>query len=117
MDPNNTSTNLRECKTMAEASKQVKSVAKPPAAGMGRKKGSVNKTTALVKDAIAQAADKLGGVDRLVKWAKEDAQNERAFWTQIYTKLLPLQVSGDPDNPLTHVHKIERKIIRAKPDD
>lgn len=64
-------------------------------AGKGRPKGSKNKTTKLAKDAIALAADKLGGVDRIVAWAKEDAQNERVFWGQIYTKLLPLQVNAE----------------------
>jgi hypothetical protein len=68
---------------------------KPPAAGRGRPKGALNRTTALAKDAIALAAEGLGGSDRLIAWAKEDAQNERVFWGQIYTKLLPLQVSGE----------------------
>lgn len=63
-------------------------------AGKGRKKGSVNKMTAIAKDVIATAADRLGGVDRLVDWAKEDEKNEAAFWSSIYPKLLPLQVHG-----------------------
>jgi hypothetical protein len=85
-------------------SKEVKPVGrKPPAAGMGRKKGSLNKTTKSVKEAIAYAADKLGGGDRLVSWAKEDEANERAFWTTIYPKLLPLEVRGDPTSPLSIV--------------
>lgn len=60
---------------------------------MGRKKGQLNKTTAMAKDAIAQAAAKLGGVTRLVAWAKEDSANERVFWGTIYPKLLPLQMN------------------------
>ena len=63
--------------------------------GQGRPKGCTNKTTQSAKEAIAQAADKLGGADRLVAWAKEDPQNERVFWGTIYPKLLPLQVSGE----------------------
>ena len=63
--------------------------------GKGRKKGSLNKTTAIAKDAIATAAERLGGVDRLVEWAKEDADNEKAFWVSIYPKLLPLQVNAN----------------------
>lgn len=78
-------------------------------AGKGRPKGSPNKTTALAKDAINMAADKLGGVDRLVAWAKEDPQNERAFWATIYPKLIPVALSGDPDNPIKHV--IERIVV------
>lgn len=63
--------------------------------GPGRPKGLENKTTRAAKEAIAIAADRLGGVDRLVDWCKEDPMNERAFWTTIYPKLLPLQVSGE----------------------
>ena len=61
----------------------------------GKPKGALNKTTQSAKDAIALAAEKLGGVDRLVEWAKEDPQNEKAFWASVYPKLLPLQVNGD----------------------
>jgi hypothetical protein len=66
----------------------------------GRPKGSVNKTTAAAKNVIAAAAEELGGQARLVAWVREDAQNERAFWAQIYPKLLPLQVSGENGGPL-----------------
>lgn len=72
----------------------------PPNAGKGRPKGALNKTTLAAKEAIALAAEKLGGTDRLVAWAQEDPLNERAFWSTIYPKLLPLQVSGDADSPM-----------------
>lgn len=64
--------------------------------GRGRPKGSQNKVAKAAKEAIEEAAHKLGGVDRLVAWAKEDPLNERAFWSTVYPKLLPLttQVSG-----------------------
>jgi len=68
------------------------------ARGRGRPKGSVNKTTAAAKDVIAQAAAELGGAARLIKWAKEDTANERAFWATIYPKLLPLQVNGSGES-------------------
>jgi hypothetical protein len=78
-------------------SKVVKNVEKrmPPAAGKGRTKGALNKTTKTAKEAIALAAEKLGGADRLVAWAQEEPQNERVFWGTIYPKLLPLQVTGE----------------------
>jgi hypothetical protein len=79
----------------------------PPAAGRGRPKGALNKTTRAAQEAIAYAAEGLGGADRLVAWAKEDARNESAFWTTIYPKLLPLQIAGDEDNPLSLVTRVE----------
>ncbi len=64
-------------------------------AGKGRPKGSTNKTTTTAKEAIALAAEGLGGTPRLIAWAKADEKNEAAFWTTIYPKLLPLQVNGE----------------------
>ncbi|MGC1563210.1 MAG: hypothetical protein WA820_25650 [Bradyrhizobium sp.] len=71
---------------------------------------TTNKVTALAKDAIAAAADRLGGVDRLVAWVREDSSNERVFWGQIYTKLLPLQVAGDSEVPL-----VSKLIVEWQP--
>ncbi|MEY2735033.1 MAG: hypothetical protein RLZ58_442, partial [Pseudomonadota bacterium] len=53
-----------------------------------------------VKDAITFAADELGGARRLVEWAREHPDNEFAFWTRVYPKLLPLQVAGTPGEPM-----------------
>ena len=80
----------------------------------GKQKGSVCKVTRSAKEAIALAAEGLGGTDLLIAWVKEDALNERVFWGNIYPKLLPLQVSGDQQNPLSVIHKIERLIIDTK---
>ena len=60
----------------------------------GRPKGSVNKTTAAAKHVINEAATRLGGADRLLAWAQEAPENEKAFWSVIYPKLLPLQHEG-----------------------
>jgi hypothetical protein len=59
----------------------------------GRKAGTPNKLNAAAKEAIAAAAAALGGSERMVVWAREDPINERAFWTQIYPKLLPHDVA------------------------
>lgn len=77
----------------------------------GRAKGTPNKVTKTVKAAIEFAAEGLGGAQRLVDWAKEDPKNEAAFWTSVYPKLLPLQVTGDPENPIA-IQEITRKIIK-----
>lgn len=84
---------------------------KPPAAGKGRKKGVPNKTTAMAKDAIAQAATELGGADRLVGWAKESPLNERIFWGTIYPKLLPLQIHGSGPGGAHVFERIVREVV------
>ena len=66
----------------------------------GKPKGAINHTTRAAKDAIALAAEKLGGVERLVRWVKEDPGNERVFWGSIYPKLIPVTLAGDADAPL-----------------
>ncbi len=68
--------------------------------GAGRPKGSPNKVTKAAKEAIAEAAEKLGGVDRLVTWAQEAPENEKAFWATIYPKLIPVTLAGDQENPI-----------------
>jgi hypothetical protein len=80
----------------------------------GKPKGATNKTTLAAKEMIAQAADKLGGLDRLVSWAKEDAKNESAFWAGMYPKLLPLQVSGPGPNGEHVFQRIVREVIDPK---
>lgn len=67
------------------------------------------KTTLAAKEAIQLAAEGLGGTQRLIEWAKEDPLNERAFWSGIYPKLLPLQVTADITAKIT---KIERTIVK-----
>lgn len=81
-------------------------------AGKGRPKGSENKTTRAAKDAIAEAAERIGGVDRLVIWIKEDAKNESTFWGTIYPKLLPLQVAGEGGGPV-QIAAVEWRIKRV----
>ena len=78
----------------------------------GRPVGARSKTTVLAKEAIAAAADKLGGVNRLVAWAKADPANERVFWGQIYTRLLPVQtqISG-PDGGAVPIRQIINEYV------
>lgn len=63
--------------------------------GKGRAKGVPNKVTTAAKTVIAEAAEMLGGVQRLVDWAQENPENETKFWATIYPKLIPVQVTGE----------------------
>ena len=71
-------------------------------AGPGRPKGQPNKTTALLKDAILQAAQEAGGDDGLVGYLKLQAEMNPGPFMSLLGKVLPIQTlhGGDPENPL-----------------
>jgi hypothetical protein len=64
----------------------------PEGPGPGRPKGSLNKSTKAVKEALEEAFDELGGVDSLVQWARRDPGEFYKCWV----KMLPknMEVSG-----------------------
>jgi hypothetical protein len=80
----------------------------------GKPRGAVNKTTLLAKEAIAMAAEGLGGAARLQEWATEDPKNEHAFWTSVFPKLVPVQVQGPGPNGAHVFESIVRTIIDPK---
>lgn len=63
-------------------------------AGKGRPKGAVNKTTALLKDAIIQAAEKAGGRGGLVAYLEAQAILNPGPFLSLLGKVLPLQIQG-----------------------
>lgn len=81
----------------------------------GRAKGTPNKTTKLLKDAILKAAENAGnkvGSDGLVSYLETQATENPGPFMSLLGKVLPLQIAGDPENPIKHIHKIERVIVR-----
>ena len=87
---------------------------------MGRPKGSKNKTTALLKDAILQAAENAGnkvGQAGIVSYLEQQASENPGPFLTLLGKVLPMTVAGDVENPLNVIHKIERQIVRANPSD
>jgi hypothetical protein len=78
----------------------------------GKPKGALSKTTKTAKEAIALAAEGLGGTERLIAWAQADPLNERAFWSSIYPKLLPLQVNGAGEEG-EHLVGIKVEFVRS----
>jgi hypothetical protein len=63
--------------------------------GPGRPKGSKDKISRTALEVIRDCADKMGGVDRMYKWAMKNDKHESIFWGHIFTKLLPLQIEGN----------------------
>ena len=76
---------------------------KPPKSP-GRPKGSLNKTTALLKDAILMAAENAGnkiGSEGLVSYLEHQAVENPAPFIGLLGKVLPMQVTGENGGPVS----------------
>lgn len=62
--------------------------------GPGRPKGGMNKTTALLKDAILKAAEDAGDGSLVVYLTKQAKENPKAFLS-LLGRVLPLQINAD----------------------
>ncbi len=65
----------------------------------GRKPGTPNRTTSLLKDAILEAAQQAGGdPDGLVAYLKQQAEENPGPFMGLLGKMLPLQPAGSVDD-------------------
>ncbi len=68
--------------------------------GAGRKKGSPNRTTAQIRDAIMEAFERKGGVDYL----EELAGAEPKTFAMLLARILPTEFKGEVSvSPLTEL--------------
>jgi len=89
----------------------------PPNAGIGRKKGTPNKTTKVLKEAILLAAEVVGedkkGKDGLVGYLVRVAKTDTKAFCSLLGRVLPLEVVGDPDKPVHMVTRVELVPMRG----
>ncbi len=75
----------------------------------GRKRGIPNRTTSVLKTAILKAAEAVGsdgnGRDGLVGYLQMIAEKHPKEMVHLLSRILPLQVSADPDMPATVVFR------------
>ena len=64
--------------------------------GAGRPKGSLDKGGKLIREMVAEALDRVGGVDYL---SRQAAEKPVAFMA-LLGKVLPVQVTGDNGGPI-----------------
>ena len=84
---------------MEAKAKNTRGIAFKPG-NKGKPKGAVNKNTAAIKDMILTALSNAGGAEYLERRAN-DPRTAAAF-LGLVGKVLPMQVVGDPENPLQH---------------
>ena len=75
---------------------------------MSRKRGTPNKLTVALKEAILQAANEAGGKEGLIGYLTTQAVLHPSSFLALLGRLLPLAAAGDQDNPInvrgeTHV--------------
>lgn len=73
----------------------------------GRPKGSTNHQSKMIKEMLFEALDKAGGADYLYN---QSQSNPSAFMTML-GKILPTQIAGDEESPLTIIQRIERVVL------
>ena len=87
---------------------------KPPAAGKGRKKGSLNKNTRLIKDAILLGAKAVGedgkGKGELVGYCTMLARKEPKAFAQLMGKVLPIQLAGNLEGVTININGKASKL-------
>ena len=72
--------------------------------GPGRPKGMPNKTTALLKDAILQAAHKAGGDGGMVQYLTDQAEKNPGPFMSLLGKVLPMQITGEDGGAVLVTH-------------
>jgi hypothetical protein len=78
--------------------KQRRNIPRSP----GRPKGSPNKMTALLKDAILQAAERAGGKEGVVGYLTKQATESPGPFLSLLGKVLPTQLTGPSGGPIQH---------------
>lgn len=78
----------------------------------GRKKGTPNKTTALLKDAILEAAQKAGDKGGMVGYLEKQAHDNPPAFMSLLGKVLPMQVEGTGDDGSIQI-SVTQKIVKA----
>lgn len=90
---------MKSSNLQADAAKRM-----PPNAGKGKKPGTLNKTTKMLKEAIIEAAEAVGedgkGKAGLVGYLKAVAKADKKSFSMLLGKVLPMQLSGPGGGPI-----------------
>jgi hypothetical protein len=104
---------MADSKQKADAAKRT-----PPNAGKGRPKGSANKTTTALKDAILEAAKVVGedgnGKGGLQGYLQLVAKSDVKAFSGLLGKVLPMTVQGAGPNGEHVFNRIVVEVVQAQ---
>lgn len=82
----------------------------------GRKKGTPNKVTVILKDGIMTAMEELGqdlkGKDGVIGFLKRMAIRKPEQFMRLVEKLLPYQLTGKDGGPMQMIHKTREELVQ-----
>jgi hypothetical protein len=67
----------------------------------------------LLKDAILKAAEGAGGKEGLIGYLQTQAAKNPGPFMALLGKVLPMQVTGDPDNPSALNHRVIIEFVEG----
>jgi hypothetical protein len=65
---------------------------------VGRRAGTPNKMTAEAKQMLARCFEDIGGYEAFVKWVKSSPERLDTFYSKMWIKLLPMNISSEEDH-------------------
>lgn len=77
----------------------------------GRKKGTPNKLTVSVKEALSDAFDDLGGIESLVAWGRANPDDFYKLWVKLLPNEVKAEITGADGGAI--ITRVERVIIDA----
>ena len=83
-------------------------------AGVGRPKGSPNKTTTMIKEAIIEAASRAGGIGGMVAYLSIQAMENPGPFMALLGKIIPTQVTGADDGPVQFQEVSAAEVLEAR---
>ena len=78
----------------------------------GRPKGSPNKTTTRMREALLQVYENIGGIEAMTAWAMEE-RNKTEFY-KIITKLIPVEIKNPDGEEFITKNLIEIKFVNKE---
>lgn len=80
----------------------------------GRQKGTPNKMTRNVKEALSQAFDDIGGISSLVEWGRANPDEFYKLWVKLLPTEVKAELTGEGGGAI--LTRVERVIVDANPE-